>query len=249
MKILLIGRGVIAKKCLIELYQNDLGSILCGMIGDNEMKKICLNNKLEFGKIKEVSSEKRNENYIEELIEICQPDLLFSIQYPWIISASIIDKVGGKIFNLHNAKLPDYRGHNSISHEILNQEKFHFSTIHKIDKKIDMGEIYSEAKIRILPEYTAYDLWLNSHRICVKIFYEFIKSLKDGKEFGLSKKIYKKGRYYKKNGIMSLKEIKDPGNKKEIELKFKAFNFPPHEPAYIMLEKTKIYLSQNFYNN
>lgn len=249
MKILLLGRGVIAKKCIIKLYENGLGNKICGMIGDYEMKKIAQKNKLDSNKIKQVSLKKRNEKNIDELIKLLKPDLIFSIQYPWIISSSIIKKLEGKIFNLHNAKLPDYRGHNSISHEILNQEKYHFATIHKIDEKVDMGEVYFEAKIKIHPQYTAYDLWLNSHTICVKIFFEFVKSLKVGIEFLSCKKISKKGRYYKKHEIISLKEIKNPLDKKEIELKYKAFNFPPHEPAFFKIDKTKIYLTSSFDKN
>ena len=52
-----------------------------------------------------------------------------------------------KIINLHNAKLPDYRGHNSISHEILNGETKHTTTIHKIAKEVDRGEILLEKEI------------------------------------------------------------------------------------------------------
>ena len=55
-----------------------------------------------------------------------------SIQYPYKISSEIIKIMRGNIFNIHNAKLPDYRGHNCLSGEILNNEKIHFTTFHKI---------------------------------------------------------------------------------------------------------------------
>ena len=77
----------------------------------------------------------------------------------------------GEIYNLHNAKLPEYRDHNTISHEILNEEKFHYSTIHKIDKNIDIGIICAEDKILI-----------------------------QGKNFDIHRKILNRGRYYGKKG-------------------------------------------------
>ncbi len=246
MKILLIGRGIIAKKCLIELYKKDYGNFICSLIGDDEMIKIAKANGLESFKIKKVSYSKRNENFIHELINSTSPEIVFSIQYPWIISSDVIEKMNGQIYNLHNAKLPNYRGHNSISHEILNEEKFHFSTIHKIEKKVDLGLIYFEEKIRITSELNAYRLWLNSHKTCMKIFFKFLQRLKSKKQFDIIKEINEPGRYYKKNEIIDLKHVKDPSNLKEINLKIRAFNFPPHEPAYLLINKTKIYLSLNY---
>tara|TARA_B100000963_G_C22626915_1_gene672852 strand:- start:2572 stop:3333 length:762 start_codon:yes stop_codon:yes gene_type:complete len=246
MNILFIGKGLIAKKCLVKLYENDLGNYLCGILGDNGMINLALKNNLDSRVIKEVSIVERNEKFIEELIAIAKPDLIFSIQYPWIISSSIIKKMDGEIYNLHNAKLPEYRGHNTISHEILNEEKFHYSTIHKIDKNIDMGIICAEDKILINSEYSAYDLWLSSHKICTKIFIEFIQILIQGKNFDIHRKILKRGKYYGKMEINNLKQIKDFNDKKEIFLKSKAFYFPPHEPAYIVLDNLKIYMSLKY---
>ena len=48
-----------------------------------------------------------------------------------------------QIYNLHNAKLPEYRGHNDL-YEIINKEKYHYSTIHKINSKIDLEIVYED---------------------------------------------------------------------------------------------------------
>ena len=50
----------------------------------------------------------------------CSVDLILSIQYNWVVATETIDLVKGRAFNLHNARLPDYKGYNSISHAIAN---------------------------------------------------------------------------------------------------------------------------------
>ena len=51
---------------------------------------------------------------------------LISVQHKWIMSKKILSKFGCNAFNFHNAKLPEYKGYNSLSHSILNGDSKHF---------------------------------------------------------------------------------------------------------------------------
>ena len=69
--------------------------------------------------IKFISNEKKNENEIIDSIKEHKINLIISVQHCWIFSDKILKSVNGNAYNLHNAKLPDYKGYNTINHAIL----------------------------------------------------------------------------------------------------------------------------------
>ena len=166
----------------MKLLSNIDKNLLCGICGDSEINYANYNFPKKLIKLK-ISLQKKDEKPLANLINESNPNLILSIQYPWIISSKIIKRMKNQIYNLHNAKLPEYRGHNTISYEIINKKKYHYSTIHKINSEIDLGEIVYEDKILIRKNWTAFDLWKNSHKTCINIFKKFIDSIKSEKIF------------------------------------------------------------------
>lgn len=69
------------------------------------------------------------------------PDIICSIYYRYIISKEVIECVKGKIFNLHPALLPKYRGCSSITWAMINGERECGFTYHYIDEGCDTGNI------------------------------------------------------------------------------------------------------------
>lgn len=173
-------------------------------------------------------------------IEKFRIDAIISVQHPWILSDKIIKAVDSLAFNLHNAKLPDYKGHNSISHAILNNEKFYTTTIHWLISHVDMGDIIFENVIPINTDETAYSLYLRTLQPAYDNFEKLIHCLDLGLKLPAIK-IKEKGKFYKKNEIYALKEIKNFTNWDEIIKKYRAFYFYPHEPAFMKLGDKKIY--------
>ncbi|WP_027216016.1 formyltransferase family protein [Butyrivibrio fibrisolvens] len=78
-----------------------------------------------------------------------KPDIICSIYYRFIIDSEVIDYVNGKIFNLHPALLPKYRGCSSLTWAIINGEQKCGYTYHYIDAGCDTGDIILQKEIII----------------------------------------------------------------------------------------------------
>jgi methionyl-tRNA formyltransferase len=107
-------------------------------------------------------------------------DTLMSIQYQWILSPEILAAVGGRAYNLHNAKLPDYRGHHGLHWALENGDRVHISTIHQMAASVDTGPIICEAETSIWPEDTAGKLYWRSVETCERLFVHFLELLRQG---------------------------------------------------------------------
>lgn len=77
------------------------------------------------------------------------PDMICSIYYRWIIKKDVIEIVKGRIFNLHPALLPKYRGCSSLTWAMINGEKECGFTYHYIDEGCDTGNIIIQKSIKI----------------------------------------------------------------------------------------------------
>jgi methionyl-tRNA formyltransferase len=71
-------------------------------------------------------------------------------KYKKIIDQKIISQIGSSnIINLHNGKLPEYRGLHALSWMIQNGESIGVLTLHEVEPTIDTGAIISEFKFDI----------------------------------------------------------------------------------------------------
>jgi len=91
----------------------------------------------------------RNEESIKFLNAIGTLDLLFSINYLFIINKDIISYPRLFALNIHGSLLPKYRGRTPHVWAIINGEKETGITIHKIDEGVDTGDILLQESIEI----------------------------------------------------------------------------------------------------
>ena len=116
----------------------------------------------------------------KELVDLLikyKVNTLISVQYPKILSETVLAQINYQAFNLHLAKLPDYRGLHSASHAILNGDTIFGVTVHKIDRKIDSGEIICERFFEIAKDITVGELYYQSEIHGVNLFKEFCEKL------------------------------------------------------------------------
>ena len=66
-----------------------------------------------------------------------------------ILSKNFIVKFGGKILNIHPSLLPKYKGLNTHTRAINNNEKFSGCTVHYVNSKLDSGKIILQKKVKI----------------------------------------------------------------------------------------------------
>jgi methionyl-tRNA formyltransferase len=248
-RIIFLGQKPIGEKCFFRLLEFESEKIrVVGAVSNSstecwwssaEIFKECGARRIPF-----VDNGRRNEDDLLDLIESENANMLISVQHSWILSSEILKRVNYNGFNLHNAKLPEYRGYNSFSHAILNQEVMYYSTIHRLADKVDQGDIAFEASFEINSEDTAHSLYLKSLHISQKIFLELLHALQMGKPIPAIK-MKGKGKFYGKH---SLDEIRIPPigtSDEDLNLIARALYFPPFEPPYQLVDGKKEYLLPN----
>lgn len=102
------------------------------------------------------------------------PEVICSIYYRYLIKIDVIEAVGGKIFNLHPALLPKYRGCSSLTWAMINGETECGFTYHYIEAGCDTGNIILQKKIKIEDFDTQLTLY---NRVMFESMQYFMKAL------------------------------------------------------------------------
>lgn len=189
-----------------------------------------------------ISNAERHEAVIRRRIRSDRMNLLISVQHPWIVSKHVLEAVRYQAFNLHNAKLPMYKGYNSISHAILNGDRSYTTTIHWMAPKVDSGDIAYEEELPITRQDTSLSLYRKTVGAAVRNFRRLIHDLSHGYPVPRLP-VAGTGRFYKRSAIAALRKIRSLRNDTEVDRKSRAFYFPPHEPAYIEVSGKRLYIS------
>ena len=216
--------------------------ILCGYnwIGCNVLEQL-LDNKHEVFVFTH-----ENPYYVPSLIDECrrkgisysceniskvklpfQPDIICSIYYRYIIKPHIIQSCNGKIFNLHPALLPKYRGCSSITWAMINGEKNTGYTYHYIDEHCDTGNIILQKKIPITTYDTQQSLY---NRVMFEASKDFLTVLNKVKENIKGYSQQGETSYYKR-GCPYQGEINPTWSDEQIERFIRAMHNPPYPYA------------------
>jgi methionyl-tRNA formyltransferase len=246
-KILFLGQKPLGESCFDILLQTKDMEIIGvvsnvdsqkGWWGTNNIYKKCISEKIPF-----LNNNKKSEEEIVKLIEEEKPDYLLSVQHPWILSSNILKAINYQAFNLHMAKLPDYKGWNSFSHAILNEEKEYGVTLHWIVEEVDEGAIAFEKLFLINNDDTAKSLYLKAHEESLCLMRLLCSALSRKHEIP-KKPMPHSGSFYGKDSLQNIKNINSADIKslKEIQKIARACYFPPFEPAYFMCGNNKFQL-------
>ncbi|AWI24458.1 methionyl-tRNA formyltransferase [Flavobacterium pallidum] len=105
-------------------------------------------------------------------------DLLFSINYLFLIEQDILDAIPSCI-NFHGSLLPKYRGRTPHVWAIINNESVTGITAHFIDDQCDTGNIVLQKQIMIGPEMTGAEVlaqYETYYPIMIREIYEKIQN-------------------------------------------------------------------------
>ncbi len=242
-KIIFLGERQISGICLQILLSEPFSKVfelVAISTNENFYKGAILANILH-PDVVHISNSNRNIEQIENVIKMYNVDYIISVQHIWILPKSTLSLVSGNAFNLHNGKLPEYKGYNSISHAILNNDKYFYSTIHWMHEQVDTGDIIIEAKLPISNLDTAYGLYTRSLKEIKTIFHQFLVQLKNNN--CNRKKIYQKqGHFYKREDLDMSKNLSAKEKTFLCSAIIRASYFPGYEPAYIYNNNKKFYL-------
>ena len=177
-KILFLGRGVIAERCLASLL--DIHSLQVSAICSNKnpnqfwWKSNEIYRTAKMFNLPFIDNKVRNEAQVLNVIKEHDIGTLISIQHTWILPEEALSLVCNRAYNLHNALLPDYKGFYTIAHEIANGEHMHCSTIHRMAPKVDTGDVLAQASQVIFSCDTAKTVFWKSVDLSVNMFRQFI---------------------------------------------------------------------------
>ena len=108
-------------------------------------------------------------------------DLIISVAAPTIFKQELIDIPRLGCINIHHAPLPRYRGMMPNFWQLYHGEKTVGITIHKINSKIDEGEIILQRQVLITPSESLDALIKRTKRLGAHYMVEAIKMIRNGR--------------------------------------------------------------------
>ena len=189
-----------------------------------------------------ISMEEAEEIVLKENHEI---DLVVSYLFWRKIREPLINGPRYGCINFHPALLPDWRGTAGYNVAILNKLDEWGATAHYVDSSIDTGDLIRTYKFNF--DYrleTAQSLEKKTQEIQVELYKSVILDVKEKGRLESTKQNNNEGTYISRKQMESMKEI-DLEND-DIDLKIRAFWFPPYNGAYIEVKGNKYTLINNF---
>jgi methionyl-tRNA formyltransferase len=177
-----------------------------------------------------------------------EADILYSVQYHQILKQPHIDKAKQIAVNLHMAPLPEYRGSNQFSFAILDEKKDFGSTLHKIDNRIDHGDILFDKRFAIPDNCWVGELYQLTFDASLTLFKETLSSIVNGRylEMPQSALIDKHGTsLHFRNEMADIKQIDLSWDKEKIERHIRATSMPGFEPPYTIIDGEKVYFTKH----
>lgn len=245
LRVLYLGQKPIGRNCFDRLLARRDAIEIVGVVSNtgfgNWWRNRSIADLCSVEGIPLIPNERRDASAIGAMIRDHCVDVLLSVQHPWILPAGLLEAVGGRAFNLHLAKLPEYKGWHACSHALLNGDAHFTSTIHWMVPEVDSGAIAYEESFPIAPSDTARSLYTRAEAAGLRLFDQLLDDLVGGR---LPSRRLPTGvaRFYDRTALDPLRGV-DPGaDPALLDLRARAFFFPPFEPAYIRWHDNKIYL-------
>jgi methionyl-tRNA formyltransferase len=183
---------------------------------------------------------------LTSLDEVPDCDLLYSVQYHEILKQPVIDKAAKIAVNLHMAPLPEYRGCNQFSMAIIDDKKEFGTTIHRIDTRIDHGDILFQKRFAVPSGCWVQELYELTFDASVALFRDTLPDLIAG-TYTLTPQAELVAQYgtslYLRKEIAALKNIDLSWDAEQIQRYIRATSMPGFEPPYTIIGGQKIYFS------
>ena len=174
--------------------------------------------------------------------------LFLSVGAAWIFKSDLINLLNGRFFNIHGSKLPSDRGGGGFTWQILQENAYGYSTIHKLVTGIDKGEIIYQKKIKIKncksPE-ECYQIYVNNSK---KLFVNFTKKFFENIKMRSKKQNEKKSSYWPRLNTKIHGWINWSWNGNDIQKFIKGFD-NPYPGAHTFLNKKLVYLKNSKFIN
>jgi len=176
-------------------------------------------------------------------IKSLKPDIGLCCFYPKLFKESFFSIPKNGFLNLHFAPLPRYRGALPIPYAIINEEKEHGVTIHKIDNGMDSGPIIAQKLFPVFNNDTGYQLYTRCEKYGQILFHETVqKIIACNGKIAYRNQVREEVISYTRSDHKSL-EIDTKRTNRYIYNYVRAFDFPPFPLPYIFINNKKYFLS------
>jgi len=133
----------------------------------------------------------------EQALRDWAPDLIISARFSLIFKENIEGIPRHGIFNIHPGVLPGYAGLFAPLRALLNQDKQLGCTLHKVDKGIDTGEIYSVSYLPVRPQESVFNHIGDLYKLGLTSLVKLMAELEQGKTPTLVKQDPSQFKYYR----------------------------------------------------
>ena len=186
-----------------------------------------------------ITNQQRQTDAIGHAIQSNAIDVLLSIQYNWILPGQILDMVGRRAFNLHNARLPSYKGYNSISHAIANGDTTYDTTVHWMADEVDTGDIAYIARTPIARDDTALTLYRRTVDTAMTAVQSLLNDLAAGRTVPRSPMPNGHATFYVRNSVAAMADVTNQVDTATLALMARAAYFPPNNTAHFFHDGQK----------
>ncbi len=124
----------------------------------------------------QVENLNRDQKFIK-FTEEYKPDLVFVFAFAQFLGTKILNWPKYGCFNFHTSLLPKYRGASPIHHALLNGDLLTGSSLQKMIKELDAGDVYLEKEVGIEPNDSFSDLSIKLNNANIKLLNVFLEKL------------------------------------------------------------------------
>jgi len=246
MRILYCGQKPIGEFCFAELLaRRKEGMTVVGAVSNTSIdcwwRSAGVSDMASATGIPFLRNDRKDEAALLDFIKGTRPQVLLSVQHPWILSEKVLATVQGMALNLHLAPLPEYKGWYGCSHAILDQCVEFGVSLHWMMPRVDSGDIAYEARFPIESRDTAQRLYARAVDAGEGLFRILLDDLAAG-HAPPRRPLVGNGRFYRRTDLDRRRELTCCGDLEAVARIARAFYFPPFEPAYIRTGLEKVYL-------
>tara|TARA_B100000029_G_scaffold514007_1_gene615307 strand:- start:9607 stop:10278 length:672 start_codon:yes stop_codon:yes gene_type:complete len=171
-------------------------------------------------------------------------DYIISYLSPWVIPVNILKKAKINAINFHPGS-PEYPGIGCTNFAIYDQVDNFGVTCHKMNPKVDTGEIIKVIRFSVLPEDTVYSLTMRCYEKIFELFNEIILLICAKSKLYASDEFWKRKPYTRKQ-LNELCKITVDMPESEIKKRVKAVTFPNAPGAYVELAGIKFKVDDTY---
>ncbi|WP_343605460.1 formyltransferase family protein [Fluviicola sp.] len=178
-----------------------LEKFLCGVgigKGEKEVLAVLEQERVTNGLTYKSFPDKESLSDLKDWIEELQPDYIFSISFPFLLSEDVLSFGEERFINFHPGPLPEYRGPMPLFEVLRYQEKETAISVHFMNPEFDEGAVILKEKLAISPNETYGELAIKLSERTAMVALNMAHMLQFGSQIPRTAQDENQARYFEK---------------------------------------------------